>query len=52
MGGCGAVYADKLDREEKGQGHSADDPQVPAWRGGQSTAVEHGVWVWKGKLFT
>lgn len=52
VGGGGAVYDDELDREEKGEGNSAEDPQVPAWRGGPSTAVEHGLWVWKGKLFT
>lgn len=38
--------------ERKKGRETAEDPQVPAWRGGPSAAVEHGVWVWKGKLFT
>lgn len=39
------MYDDKLDREEKGEGNSGEDPQVLARRGG------HSMWVWKGKLF-
>lgn len=36
---------------KKGEGNSGEDPQVPAWRGGQSTAVKQSVKVWKGKVF-
>lgn len=45
------MYDDKLDREEKGEGNSGEDPQVLARRGGQSTVIGHRMWVWKGKLF-
>ena len=51
-GGGDTVYDDKLDREAKGEGNSGEDPQVPAWRGGQSSVPERGMRVWKGKLFT
>lgn len=32
--GEGAVYDDELDREEKGEGNSAGEDPVPAWRVG------------------
>lgn len=40
--GVGAVGDDKLDREGKGEENSGEDPKVPAWRVGHSTAAEYG----------